>query len=165
MNKKLAKEIFKMVKIDQDFRKKFVAGKIKKWDEHIDRKHTKRLKEIVKRHGWPTVSRVGRNASGGAWLIVQHAVHDRWFQKKALALMKKAYAMNKKDIIPKNIAYLIDRIRIYEKKPQLFGTQFRKNKKGKFEPFPIRDKKNVNKRRKKYGMPTFAENQRLIKKW
>jgi hypothetical protein len=51
---------------------------------------------------------------------------------------------------------------VNEGKKQLFGTQFYKNKKCIFRPRPIRDMKNLDKRRKKYGLPPFSDlNMRL----
>jgi hypothetical protein len=49
----------------------------------LDRRNAKRLDEIVDAHGWPGKSLVGEDGAHAAWLIAQHAVHDRalikWF--------------------------------------------------------------------------------------
>lgn len=162
INKKLAKEILERVRIDQTMRRRFTAGKIK-WDIRIDRKNTTWLKGIIKRYGWPTISLAGKKASQGAWLLAQHADHDLKFQKKVLKLLKEIYRNDEREIKPANIAYLTDRVLAHEKKPQIFGTQFiRKNEKEKFKPFPIKDSKNVNKRRKAYGLPSLEEDTRRI---
>lgn len=161
-NKKLAIEILERVRTDQVMRKRFIAGKIK-WDKRIDRRNTTWLKKVIERYGWPTISLVDKKASQGAWLLVQHADHDLKFQKKVLKLLEEIYSKNTKEIKSANIAYLIDRVSIHEKKPQIFGTQFiRKNDKEKFKPFSIKDRKNVNKRRKAYGLPSLEENIRRI---
>ncbi len=49
-----------------------------------------------------------------------------------------------------------------EKKYQIFGTQFYTNKKGVFGLRPIRNIKNIDKRRKKYNLPPFSEYEKLI---
>lgn len=145
-------------------RKRFIARKVR-WDKQIDRKNTDWLKKVIARYGWPTISLVGKKASYGAWLLVQHADHDLQFQKKVLKMLNEIHRKNKKDLNSENIAYLTDRVLVYEKKQQVFGTQFRrKNEKAKFEPRPIKDKKNVNKRRKAYGLPTIEENTNRINK-
>ena len=157
-NRKLAEEILRMTMIDQRMRERFIAGKTK-WNKRLDKKHTAKLKEIVEQYGWPTISLVGKKASHGAWLLAQHAVHDSKFQKKVLRLMKAAYRKDKKGIDLRNVALLIDRIRIiHERNPQLFGTQFRRGADGRLEPFPIRNKKGLNMRRKKYGLGKFEKN-------
>jgi len=162
MNKKLAKEILDRVRADQRMRRQFIAGKMK-WNKQIDRKNTQWLKKITERHGWPTISLVGSKASRGAWLLVQHADHDLRFQKKVLKILNETHEKNKRDLNPENIAYLIDRVLVHEKKQQVFGTQFRrKNEKAKFEPLPIKDRRNINKRRKAYGLPTIEENTNRI---
>lgn len=119
--------------------------------------NTEKMKAIVARHGWPTISLVSTKGSKNAWLIVQHADDDLRFQKECLRLILAAYKRNPKDIIPMQIAFLTDRIRVNEKKPQKFGTQFYTNKKGEFTYWPIRDIRNVDKRRAAYAIEPFAE--------
>jgi len=48
---------------------------VKKQDA-IDKRNMKRLEEIVRQYGWPTRSMFGAEASGAAFLIVQHADLD-----------------------------------------------------------------------------------------
>ena len=57
---------------------------------------------------------------------------------------------NPSAILKGQIAYLIDRVRMNEKKKQLFGTQFIFDKTG-----IIYNRKDLNKRRKKYGLSAF----------
>ncbi len=158
INKKLRREILERAKIDQVMRKRFIAGKAK-WNKRVDMKNTTWLKGIIKRFGWPTVSFVGKKASNGAWLLVQHADHDLRFQKKVLKILNDIYKHDKKELNPANIPYLTDRILVHEKRPQIFGTQFtRKSDKEKFKPFPIRNRNNVNKRRRIYRLPSLEKN-------
>ena len=163
MNKNLAKIINKMAIIDQRMRRKAMKTGI--WDKRIDRKHTLKMKEIIKRYGWPTINLVGKKANKNAWLLVQHADHDIRFQKRCLKLMKDIYKINSNLINITNIAYLKDRILVNKGKAQLFGTQFYANKKGIFGPRPIKDIKNLDKRRKEYGLPPFSEYKRLLKSY
>ncbi|MBI5405741.1 hypothetical protein HY972_01775 [Candidatus Kaiserbacteria bacterium] len=155
MNTKLATELQKMVDSDQKaIQKRQKKGVV---NVRILKLNTKRLKEIVASYGWPSVSLVGKEGSKNAWLLVQHAYHDLRFQKKCLALMSRAAKKNPEDIIPMHIAFLTDRIRVNEGKPQKFGTQFYTNKKEEFTYWPVRDIKNVDKRRAAYGIEPFAE--------
>jgi hypothetical protein len=66
-----------MSEVDQKMRKS------EQWDSSIDLANTQRMKEIVEQMGWPTRSKVGGHASEMAWLLVQHADHDRAFQNYA----------------------------------------------------------------------------------
>lgn len=127
------------------------------FDDTVQRLNTERLKEIVKRYGWPTIHSVGKTASRSAWLIIQHADHDVRFQKKCLAMMQRIYTCAPHSIAKENIAFLTDRILVNTKKKQLFGTQFYVNKKGVFTHRPIRDFRSLDVRRREYGIPLFDE--------
>lgn len=89
-NKKLAQEILQMARLDQKTRKSIIkyASTWKKVQE-IDRANLVKLKRIVSRFGWPTITLVGKRASRMAWLLVQHADSDVKFQEQCLELMKK----------------------------------------------------------------------------
>lgn len=155
MNRQLLKELNEMVKIDQDMRKK--AAKDGKFNISVDRANTRKLKKIIAEHGWPTISKVGKKGSFNAWLIAQHADHDRAFQSKVLTILKKIYKKDKKDINISNIAFLEDRILMGRKKKQIFGTQFYFNEKGNFVPWPIKKNNNLDSLREKYGLPSIKE--------
>lgn len=155
MNTKLAIVLQKMVNEDQ----KAVKTRQKKGvvNTRVLKINTERMKEIVVRYGWPTISLVGIKGSKNAWLIVQHADDNLRFQKRCLKLMLEAHKKNPKDIIPMQIAFLTDRIYVNEKKPQKFGTQFYTNRKGEFTYWPVRDMRNVDKRREAYDIEPLAE--------
>jgi len=152
----IADEIIKMSEVDQKMRK---SGQ---WDSSIDIENTRRMKEIVEQISWPTRSKVGRHASHMAWLLVQHADHDHEFQKMCLALMK-AQAVG--EVSQANIAYLEDRVRVAEQRPQLYGTQFYTNEAGNFGPRPIEDADNVDKRRKANGLQSLNEYARDVEQY
>jgi hypothetical protein len=127
--------------------------------EAVDKANTQWLKDLVAKHGWPGKSLVGKDGAHNAWLLVQHADRDREFQKKCLELLKAAAA---KDEVSKiDLAYLTDRVLVADNKKQLYGTQF-KDVNGKWEPSPIEDEANVDKRRKEVGLGTMAEYRKMI---
>lgn len=166
INKILAAAINAMAVQDQKIRHN--ANQVGVWDSDInflDNQNTTKLKIIIKQYGWPTISMVGKRASFNAWLLVQHADHDLRFQKRVLKILENIYKKNTKDIDPANIAFLMDRICVAEKRKQLFGTQFYCNKKGVFSPRPIANIKNIENRRKKYNMRPFAEDIIAAKKF
>ncbi len=148
----IATELEDMVRIDQEMRHKHNEDS-EFWDEDIDRKNTERMKEVIAEIGWPTRTKVGEIGMKNAWLLVQHADHDLEFQRQCLELMR---AENLDEVGKKNFAYLVDRIRVNEGKPQLYGSQFT-NEDGKFIPRPIEDKEHVDERRKEMDMGTLEE--------
>ena len=101
--------------------------------------------EIKGRHG-------GRDVRV-TWLLVQHADSDPDFQRYCLALMYEA----RSDVDIQNIAYLEDRVRVNDGRPQLYGTQFTIDDAGNLAPLPIDDPEIVDSRRKKVGLPPLAE--------
>ncbi len=163
MNKNLAKIINKMAVIDQKMRRRAMKTGI--WDKRIDKQNTLKMRRIVKKYGWPMINMAGKKASKNAWLLIQHADHNLRFQKYCLNLMEKIYKKNPEEILKANIAYLKDRVLVNEGKKQVFGTQFYTNKKGIFGSRLIKDIKNVDKRRKKYGLPSFDKYKKLMKNY
>jgi hypothetical protein len=122
------------------------AGKM----EAIDKKNRDRLKEIVDEHGWPGRSLVGKDGAHAAWLVVQHAVADLDFMRRCRDLMKAA---PQGDVEPMQVAHMTDRVLVKEKKKQTYGTELNV----KFEPEPIEDEANVDKRREEVGLMPLAE--------
>ena len=130
------------------------------WDYAIDAANTERLKEIVSRIGWPSVSLVGKEASHQAWLLVQHADKDLAFQEECLRAM---LALPEGEVSKHNIAYLTDRIRMNKKVPQLYGTQYLLDQEtGLYAPLPIESPERVEDRRKEMGLDTLEENTKRI---
>jgi hypothetical protein len=150
-----------MVRVDQEMR--FASIKDKKlWDDSIDHRNTARLKEIIKAIGWPTISKVGAEASNAAWLLVQHAYAEPDFMKECLELMRSC---SEGDVALENLALLEDRLLTMDGNSQIYGSQFHRVN-GGFEPFPIADLEHVDERRARMGMSTFSENaDRLTREW
>ena len=163
-NEELCKELLSMVKEDQNAREDVFrerpnkAAALRKMEE-IDRKNTTRMKEIIAKHGWPGRSLVGEEGGEAAWLLVQHADKDRAFQKRCLQLLERAVPA--KEATKGELAYLTDRVRVGENKKQVYGTQFREVD-GRFEPYPIEDEANVDKRRKEMGLGSLAQYRKKV---
>jgi len=148
----VADELIAMSREDQEMRERAVQS-MDSWDPTVDHRNTARLKALVDKMGWLTVSKVGVEASRSAWLLVQHATSEPDFMRYCLELMKTAPAG---DVSPANIALLEDRLLTMEGKPQIYGTQFRMVE-GLAEPFPIEDFEHVDMRRMQVGLDSFAE--------
>ncbi len=122
--------------------------------KEIDRQNTDRMREIVRQYGWPGKSLVGADGAQAAWMLVQHADHDRPFQKNCLGLLAAAFKQG--EATGEQLAYLTDRVRIGEKQQQVYGTQFREVE-GKLQPEPIEDEENVDRRRQEMGLLPLAD--------
>lgn len=119
----------------------------------VDSLNTEWLRAVVARRGWPAISQVGTEASGGAWLLVQHADRDPAFQRAMLALMEPLVASG--EVSGSNVAYLTDRVRVAAGEPQRYGTQVERWEGRTPIPFPIEDPDNVDARRSAMGMSTL----------
>jgi hypothetical protein len=123
-----------------------------KKQEEIDKRNMKRLEEIIKQHGWPGKSLVGEEASGAAFLILQHA--EPAMLEKYFPLLKEAAA--KGEASPVEAAMMEDRVLMYQGKKQIYGTQLH-TVEGKYELYPVEDEENVDARRAAVGLPPLAE--------
>jgi hypothetical protein len=126
----------------------------------LDRQNTADLKELLKIYPWFTISEFGKKADGNAWLLVQHADHDPEFQREILAKLEKLYPTG--ETRPANYAYLYDRLAASWHDPtkrrlQRFGTQGQCTAPGKWEPLPMEDPENVDRRRAAVGLPPLAD--------
>lgn len=151
----LASELGVLVEEDQKMRRR--ARETKNWDLSVDQKNTERLKEVIARYGWPTISMVGEEGAKNAWLLAQHADHDPVFQKQCLALMEKVCQESPEDIDPGHIAYLTDRVLLAEGNKQRFGTQFKVGEDGGLELQPVESRETINERRAEYNLPPIEE--------
>ena len=128
----------------------------------IDARNTDRLDRIIADIGWPSISKVGPEASTNAWLIAQHADEDPSFQERCLELMKAEHAG---EVEKQNIAYLEDRVMEKKEGVQIYGTQFEIDGSGNYGPKPIKDPENLEERRRTMGMESFQEYREGRMRW
>jgi uncharacterized protein DUF6624 len=120
------------------------------------------LNDIIEKIGYPTIDKVGRKASEAAWFVIQHSISQPEFMKKCVQLLENAVSDNQAD--PANLAYLSDRIAVFENKFQLYGTQFDWDDNGNLSPNPFDELSKVNERRKSLGLNTLEEQTEFIRK-
>jgi len=114
------------------------------------------LKTIFKDHGFLGNSEVGEESSRNFLLMVQRFDSDSTFQQQVLVEMKKH--VDKINTSPIEFANLTDRVKLNQKKLQVYGTQLELNEKGtSFEPKPVIDPQNLNKRRAEVGLGTIED--------
>lgn len=163
----IAKKIIELKNTDLEFRKKLIeSGKLgegyNKEMAEIHNKNAKTLNEIINKIGYPTFDKVGKEANEASWLIIQHSIGQPNFMKKCVKLLEIAVQQNKANSI--NLAYLKDRIAVFENKPQLYGTQFDWDENGELSPNLFDDLRKVNQRRKAIGLNSIEEQTEIIRK-
>src|SRR6185295_8584413 len=112
-NPTLRQELLTRVQQDQAIRNELISKGIQHPDkallarmQTIDSENTGRMKELIRRHGWPGPDLVGEDGTKAAFLLVQHADHE--FQKQVLPLMRHAYQAHK--LSGQDYALLLDRV-------------------------------------------------------
>ncbi len=126
--------------------------------QRIDRAHVARLKEIVSAHSWPTFELVGARAASAAVLTLQYAGHDPEFLEDAIERMTPLAKSGQ--ISAPYVALLTDRLRVYQGRPQVFGTQVRVTLDAYSLPIvtpttPIENAGSLNERRAEFALPPF----------
>ena len=127
--------------------------------EEVHRRNAGRLRTIVAARGWPGEALVGRDGAEAAWLVVQHSIGDPSLQRAALVRLEDAAARGEAPAW--QAAMLEDRIRVFEGRPQLFGSHFDLDDGGLPVPLPIEDPGGVDERRRRIGLEPLAEAIRL----
>lgn len=119
--------------------------------DSVDAANAVRMEEILEEYGWPRWSLVEEDGAEAAWVLVQHADMNLELQKRGLSLLEAAVAAN--DASPSDLAYLIDRVRVAEAKPQVYGTQVSVGEDGTVTPrTPIEAEDEVDTRRAAVGL-------------
>lgn len=164
-------KLSKMVAADQHARRNRLPSAA------IDQENTAALKEIVRRYVWPTISVFGRGADRDAWLLAQHADHDRAFQKQVLAILESLTATG--ETAASNYAYLHDRVAVAEAEIVVDGGRVtpardaawpRRQRYGtqgacvgtRWEPYPLEDPARVDELRKSVGLGPIEEYRRVF---
>ena len=173
INKPLKEELEKIFDEDQKYRLMIdsVMSKygnsspemkelIEKMNE-VDEKNLKRVIEIIDEYGWPGISSVGEKGNIAVWMVIQHGDRHPEIQKKYLPLLIES--AEKGESRKSDAAYLEDRVRVNHGEKQIYGSQMILNEKtGKYEPQPIEDEKNVDKKRAEMGLPPLADYLKLF---
>jgi hypothetical protein len=123
--------------------------------EDVHRRNAARLQQIIDEHGWPGKTLVGEDGAEAAWLIAQHAIGEPDFQRSCLKLLKTAADVG--EVPAWQPAYLEDRIRVFEGRPQIYATQFDIGDDGLPIPYEIDEPDSVDERRRAVGLEPLAE--------
>ena len=116
-----------------------------------------KIDSIISKYGWLGVDKIGEKGNAALFLVIQHS--DLKTQEKYLPIMKEA--VKKGNANGSELALLIDRIEMFNGRPQVYGSQIQYID-GKYTIYKIIDEKNVNKRRSEVGLQPLEE---YVKIW
>lgn len=120
----------------------------------IDDSNLKIVKPIIARYSWHELKVCGgRDAQFHAWLLVQHADRDAPFQQAVLVKMREAFLAG--EVSGTDYAYLGDRVAMWERRPQSFGTQGGCDGNA-WKPIPLLDPAGLDERRHEVGLEPEA---------
>lgn len=156
INEELRRELLDMRAEDVRVRRELeqsgeLGGRYVPRMEALHARNASRLAEMLTKHGWPDESLAGQDGAEAAWLIVQHAIGEPEFQRQALRMIRACEATGRVPLW--HAAYLEDQIRMYEGRPQLYGTQWLDAPRdGRIRPWNLAEPGRVNELRAAVGL-------------
>jgi hypothetical protein len=157
-NEALRQELLSMYAADQAARGPMTTGhwvneaEAKKMMQ-TDAANTRRLVEVFKRYGFPSVSLVGKDGAQAAFVMVVHS-ESLDLKKQAMPYIRRA--ARRGEVPQEAYATLTDTILRAEGRPQIYGTKFDLVG-GRFVLAPTRDLGGLDARRRRLGLPPVAE--------
>ena len=126
----------------------------------VDKQLTTELKQIIARHGWPTIGMVGMDASNDAMTILTHTPDHVW-QRSMLPRLEELAAKGKID--GSTLATVVDKELVSEGKLQRYGTQF-KFVDGKMAMFAVDDPEGLDARRATVFLMPISVYEQMLEK-
>ncbi|MBV8951548.1 MAG: hypothetical protein JOZ99_11780 [Actinobacteria bacterium] len=131
----------------------------------LDALHASRFWEILDDlECWPGRSVVGDDGAQAAWWLAQHAVFDPELQRRCLDMLEVAVDCD--DASALHYALLLDRVRMADGRPQLYGSQLVRGSTGpgsdgtedaaEIVPWTIEEPDGVDARRAAIGLEPLA---------
>ena len=159
MDESLEKALLDMEERDQALRAELTAaGELNEGYhprlEELHRNHASRLRQMIAVFGWPGSRLVGDKGAKAAWRIALHSISEPGFMRQCRDLLDTA--SQHRDVPRWQYAILDDRIRVYEGRPQRYGTQLHDGPNG-LEPHPLENQSRVNSMRMQAGLPPLAQ--------
>lgn len=164
-NKKLHDELRKLVRKTEDLLYHGVESDLsneafnKRVSEARSRNNA-RLCQILKEFGWPSSALVGKDGVGAILYLIRNS---RQLDLQVALLPVVIAAVKQGEGEKRQVADLVDRMRVDSGMKQLFGTQV-KVANGFLVLAPIEDEAHVDDRRKQFGMSPMAEHLRDLER-
>ncbi|MBO3697944.1 hypothetical protein J4E76_05765 [Fabibacter sp. E12] len=111
------------------------------------------MNRLLDEHGWPKYSDVGDLAADAPLLVINHHESEE-IRMKYLDQIKDACLAGEGSCM--EYAKIHDRILVNTDQLQTYGMQFKYNRNGVLEPFPIENPETVDRRRKEIGLEPLA---------
>lgn len=154
----LRDELHRRAARDQDVRNGWIADGMtadSKWAaavHSIEVSNSLFMRSLVWHGGFPTPAQVGAQGVNDAWLLVQHADGDPQMQANLLDLL--APRVQDGSIRASDYAMLVDRVRINQRKPQVYGSQYEDDptQPGHMRLLPVEDPAHLDTRRASVGL-------------
>ncbi len=111
------------------------------------------VQNTVKEKGWPTLKTIGDDGYDALFMVALNGISQPEFMRYACQQFQKS-----KDTASKiYYAHLVDRIAYFERKPQVYGTQWDINAIGETVLWPVEEPLTMDSRRKGMGLEPFEE--------
>jgi len=144
--------------VDQQAIRDFRAGRINEAGlAQVNKEHVDIIRRIISRAGFPTIDSTSRKAYKAAVLIVLHSDDLELLNQSIQALTNAQPASIEK----KDIGYMVDKARLAQNLPQVYGTQYKIGPSGAVEFIEIEDPADLDKRRAELGMGSFSEYRKM----
>nr|BFD64355.1 hypothetical protein BdHM001_30360 [Bdellovibrio sp. HM001]BFD68551.1 hypothetical protein HAGR004_35730 [Bdellovibrio sp. HAGR004] len=118
--------------------------------EKIHLRNAHRLQELIEKNGFPTIPLVGEEACTAALRIILHAISWPEFMRAQEPVLTD---LAKAGQVPKSyVAFMIDRIRFYEGRKQIYGTNADWDENGILRVTDVEDEELLNTRRAEMGL-------------
>lgn len=124
-----------------------------------DSAHSRRLRELIEKHGWPRSSDIGREAAQAALLIVQHTPFEDW-QRRMLPYVEQAVGAG--DLEGQDYAILYDRVQMKLGRPQRFGTQLSSTEDGGLRLYSLENPAALDSLRAELSLPPLEEYLQIV---
>jgi len=146
---------------DQQAIRDFRVSKISASDlREINRQNVAIVKNIINQIGFPTINLTSQNAYKAAVLVILHS-GDLELLNQSINNLRK---MDPSSIQQRDIAYMIDKARVIQGLPQLYGTQYNVDKDGFLKYIEIEKPEELVMRRAEFGMESFEEYKKDVEK-
>ncbi|KYG70486.1 hypothetical protein AZI85_00630 [Bdellovibrio bacteriovorus] len=156
MNEKLKEELLHLIREDEATREVLAStGELfhgyHPAMEKVHLRNADKLKKLIEDNkGFPTIDQVGEDACVAALRIVLHAISLPDFMRAQEQVLVDLAKQNK---VPKSyVAILVDRIRFYEGRKQIYATNADWDENGILRITEVEDPEQLNQRRHQMGL-------------
>lgn len=156
--KALAKQLIQMELQEAQLRERLIAEDVLGGGYHPELRalhegQADQVYDYVKTSGWPTLKGLGEEAYDCLFMVALNAIsRPEWMRRAYLGFSEAVDSM-----APGYAAYLSDRIAYFERRPQLFATQWDTTVEGETVLWPVEDMENLGLRRAKAGLDPFED--------